>query len=198
MISINNISKSFLDTHVLINTSLDIGCGSFVCIMGGSGCGKTTLINVILGFEKADSGNVTGMPQTVSVVFQEDRLCEDFSALSNVKMVINNKKADKQTASNLLISLGLGDSLNKPVKELSGGMKRRVAIARALAVEADFVILDEPFKGLDEETKKTVINYVRRKLKGKTVLMVTHDIKEAIAFGAEIYQMSGFGKIEKI
>ncbi len=197
MISIKNVSKSFSDNPILVNTSLDIEYRSFVCIMGSSGCGKTTLVNIILGFEKADDGTVSGVPSNTAVVFQEDRLCEDFSALSNVRMVIKNKKLGTKTASDILTALGLEEALKKPVKELSGGMKRRVAIARALAVEADFIIMDEPFKGLDDDTKKSVIDYAKQTLKGKTVLIITHDPEEAKAFGAEIYQMSDFGKIKK-
>jgi len=94
--------------------------------------------------------------------------------------------------------LGLKDALYKPVKKLSGGMKRRVAIARALVADAELVILDEPFKGLDDKTKESVINYVYNALTGRTVLLVTHDASEAHKLGAILYQMKNKGILERI
>jgi len=197
IINIQNLTKRFSDKTVLEGTSLTIDKGSLVCIMGNSGCGKTTLINIILGHEQADSGVITGVPDKVSAVYQEDRLCEDFSALSNVAMVINTNNA-KNTAKTTLCALGLKDALYKPVKKLSGGMKRRVAIARALVADAELVILDEPFKGLDDKTKESVINYVYNALTGRTVLLVTHDASEAHKLGAILYQMKNKGILERI
>lgn len=196
-IYIQNLTKKFSDKTVLEGTNLTIDEGGFVCIMGNSGCGKTTLINIILGHEQADSGTVIGVPKKISAVYQEDRLCEDFSALSNVAMVINSEGA-KATAKATLCALGLGDALNKPVKKLSGGMKRRVATARALVADAELVVMDEPFKGLDDETKESVICYVHKVLNGKTVLLVTHDAAEAYKLGALLYQMKSKGVIERI
>lgn len=185
-IVIKDLRKSFADKSVLNGLNLTIPNGKAVCIMGGSGCGKTTLINILLGFEAPDSGTIQGFPPKASVVFQEDRLCEDFSALSNVKMVLSGN-SDK--AIDILKSLGLGEAINKPVKKLSGGMKRRVAIARALAAEAEIVIMDEPFKGLDEDTKNSVMAYVREALTDKTFIIVTHEPEEAEFMGATVYKM---------
>lgn len=195
-ISIKQISKSFSDKVVLKGLSLTIEYGKTICIMGESGCGKTTLVNILLGLESADTGVVVGVPQKVSAVFQEDRLCEDFSALSNVSMVLP-KYSSKEKAGTVLNGLEMGDVLHKPVKKLSGGMQRRVAIARALAADADFCILDEPFKGLDDATKDKVIAFVKNSLKGKTVLLITHDIIEAKKMGAEIYTMQENGLLKK-
>ena len=84
-IVIKNIDKSFGEKHVLKNFSAEFPSGSCTCIMGPSGCGKTTLLKILLGLEKADAGTVEGMPERVSVVFQENRLCEDISVRSNLK-----------------------------------------------------------------------------------------------------------------
>ena len=107
------------------------------------------------------------------------------------------KNSSKEKAVSILNCLELGDVLSKPVKKLSGGMQRRVAIARALAADADFCVLDEPFKGLDDTTKDIVIAFVKNCLKEKTVLLVTHDIIEAKKMGAEIYTMHEKGLLKK-
>ena len=116
-------------------------------LMGPSGIGKTTLLLLLLGLVSPDSGEITGLPEKVSVIFQEDRLCEDFSALSNVAMVL--PRGGEETASALLKALGLEEAMRQPVHTLSGGMKRRVAIARGLAADSPLLLMDEPFKGLD-------------------------------------------------
>lgn len=191
-ISIKSLTKSYGENTVLNGVSFDIKAGKTTCIMGPSGCGKTTLINILLGFEKADSGEISGVPERTAVVFQEDRLFEDFTALSNIKAV-----SDKNKALNLIAAMGLQGSEKKPVNKLSGGMKRRVAIARALAFDADFVVMDEPFKGLDEKTKHSVISYVKEALCGKNVFLVTHDLQEAEAMDAIVITMNDKGEINQ-
>lgn len=181
-IVINNITKYFGEQCVFDGFSLEIKSGERCCLMGKSGSGKTTILNIVLGFLKPDSGSVFIDKKSISVVFQEDRLCEDFSAQSNIKMVC----ADYEKVIACLKSLGLEEHMNKPVRELSGGMKRRVAIGRALSVEADIIIMDEPFKGLDDDTKGSVIAYVKEKTEGKTFLLITHDVEEAKKLGTDI------------
>ena len=155
-ITLKNISKSFGDKSVLSDLNTFFEIGKISVIMGESGCGKTTLINIIMGLEKADSGEISGVPESISAVFQEDCLSENFSAVSNLRAV-TGKKVAKETITELLLSFGLNDKdINSPVNRLSGGMKRRVAIARALIAESGLIIMDEPFKGLDEETKAKV------------------------------------------
>lgn len=186
-ILLKNICKAFGDKQVLKDFSLEIKQGETVCIMGASGCGKTTVANLILGLEKADCGTIK-VPSNLSAVFQEDRLCEEFSALSNVYMCAD-KACSKSKCSKILDSLGLGGEQNNKVSSLSGGMKRRVAIARAVAVKADAYIFDEPFKGLDENTKDEVIKHLIHQLEGKTVLIVTHEESDALRLGARIVIM---------
>lgn len=186
-LEIRNLWKSYGEKCVLHGFSAEIPLGETTVIMGPSGCGKTTLLGILLGFVSPDNGTITGMPSKKAAVFQEDRLCSDFSALSNVKLVMS--RGDPLRAKELLCALGLEGDMNKPVRELSGGMQRRVAIARALAYDSELVVLDEPFKGLDEITKASVMDVVRHYTAGKTVIAVTHDPEEAAYLGGKIIKM---------
>ncbi|MBQ3195112.1 MAG: ATP-binding cassette domain-containing protein [Clostridia bacterium] len=187
-----NVTKSFDGKNVLSSLSFEVKQREMLAIMGPSGCGKTTILNLILGSLKPDSGKIS-VPKKASVVFQEDRLFEEFSALSNVEAIIPPRQ-DKEHCAAILNALGIED-LKKPVRKLSGGMKRRVAIARALAIEADFYVLDEPFKGLDEDTKDEVIAFVKERLEGKTVVVVTHQKDEAEKLNARIMLLDKLGNI---
>lgn len=182
-----NLCKSYGDKAVLTDFSICFQKGEISAVMGPSGCGKTTLFRILLGIEKADSGEVRGGKAVA--VFQEDRLSEPLSSVRNV--CLGNPKATREEAKTLLAALGLADDMEKPVKELSGGMRRRVSIARALIADADTVLLDEPFSALDEDTKTSVMAFTRQALKGKTVVLITHDLDEARAFaGNRIYSFS--------
>lgn len=188
-IVIKNICKAYDDKKVLDNFSCIIKENCVTAIMGKSGCGKTTLASIIMGTESFDSGSITGLDgKKLSVVFQEDRLCENLSAVSNARLVCNTKVSRKEIVQTLK-EIGLADSLNQPVRELSGGMKRRVAIVRALVADYDVIIFDEPFKGLDEKTKAIVIEFVKAKIKGKTMILITHERNDAQIFKAEIIEM---------
>jgi NitT/TauT family transport system ATP-binding protein len=177
-IHINNISKRFGDKIVLRNFSSIIYGHQYNFIMGPSGCGKTTLLNILMGFILPDDGTITGVPEKKSAVFQEDRLCESFSAVSNVRMVCS-RNMDTQTIGKHLTRVGIKeDSIHLPVSKLSGGMRRRVAIVRAILAESEILFLDEPLKGLDSDTKQLVIQYIKANTQGKTVIMVTHDEDE--------------------
>lgn len=187
-IVINALSKSFGEKKVLDCFSAVFPEGEVTCIMGQSGCGKTTLLNILMGLLSADSGTIQGLPGRISAVFQEDRLCEDFSALRNVRLVTGKAVSDGQII-DCLEALGLVGSLNCPVRELSGGMKRRVAIARALLAGGELLILDEPFKGLDEDTRRNAAAQILHRAEGRTIIMVTHDPDEAQLTGGKITEM---------
>ncbi|NLK69660.1 MAG: ABC transporter ATP-binding protein [Clostridiaceae bacterium] len=176
-IIVSNLSKGFGAKHVLTDFSAIFPEHEVTCLMGPSGCGKTTLLNILMGFLHQDSGTVSGIPKNKSAVFQEDRLCESFNAVSNVRLVCNRKVENKKIISHLE-RIGLIGSLNQPVSELSGGMKRRVAIVRAVLANSDVIFLDEPFKGLDVDTKKDVMQYIKSNKQDRTVIMVTHSIDE--------------------
>lgn len=187
-LKIRGISKSFDGKKVLRNVNASFPAGSVTCLLGPSGYGKTTLLRIIAGLEKPDAGSVGGVPEQIGFVFQEDRLCEDFSAVSNVRLV-TGKSMPKEEIVRHLTEIGLGDSLDKPVREYSGGMKRRVAIVRAVCYPAELLILDEPFKGLDEKLRLEVIGYIRKYSKGKTVLCVTHEPEDAERLGGKNIEM---------
>lgn len=173
MISVKHIYKSFGDKCVLSDFSAQFPTDSFTVLSGASGVGKTTLLRILCGLEKADGGEITGAPERCAVVFQEPRLFPHLSALDNVRLV-------GEGGEDILRALGLGDALHKRPAELSGGMAQRVAIARALAYGADFIILDEPFKGLDGKLKQSVMEYVKKSVKGG--ILVTHSPDEAEFF----------------
>lgn len=181
------LSKSFGDEVVFKDLSIRFQEGKTTCLMGPSGCGKTTLLRIIAGLEQADQGEIISDAKRISFVFQEDRLSEDFSAISNIRFVVGKSIPLKQITE-MLEAFELGDSMHKPVRELSGGMKRRVAIARALCAPYDLLILDEPLKGLDEKRKMAVMETMKASAKGKTVICVTHDQAEAEALGDHVIQ----------
>jgi len=187
-IIINKISKSFGDKKVLDDFSCIFREGCFTALMGKSGCGKTTLMNIVMGLIKPDSGTVLNVPAKISAVFQEDRLCEDFGAVSNIYLV-TGRNYPKDIIEKCLYDLGLEGSIYQPVSKLSGGMRRRVAIARALLGDCDLLILDEPFKELDAKTKESVMSYIKKAAEGKTVVLVTHNKDEAAFFSADIAEM---------
>lgn len=175
-----NLCKSYGEKAVLNNFSAHFDAGEISALMGPSGCGKTTLFRILLGIEKADAGEIRHDGAKTVAVFQEDRLSEPLSAIKNV--CLGRRDATPDEAKALLSALGLAEDAEKPVKELSGGMRRRVSIARALIADADTVLLDEPFSALDEDTKASVMRFTRKALEGKTVVLITHDIEEARAF----------------
>ena len=187
-IELKNIEKAFGEKVVFRKLSYRCPEGETTCIMGPSGCGKTTLLRLLLGLELPDSGEILGMAgRKKSAVFQEDRLCENVSAVSNLRMV--SPHLSHKDGEALFARLGLEDSLHQPVREFSGGMKRRVAILRALSAEYDVLLADEPFRGLDEATKRLTMEYFKKQTAGKTVLLVTHEEQEAEFFGEEILML---------
>ena len=171
-LTINHLSKSFGEHIVLKDFSANIPTGQVTLLTAPSGRGKTTLLRILMGLETADSGEFSdfnGLKQ--SAVFQEDRLCENLSALSNIKLASPQLQNETEYA-------------HCPISEFSGGMKRRVAILRALLADYDILFLDEPFKGLDAETKALVMSDVKQRSQGKTVILVTHDPTESEILGA--------------
>jgi NitT/TauT family transport system ATP-binding protein len=183
-IVVTNLDKSFGANVVLRGFSCRIPAGGSVYVAGASGQGKTTLLRILLGLLPPDAGTVSGLAgQRLSAVFQEDRLCENLSAFSNV-MMVNRGHLTRAAVSAALGAVGLAGHEYRPTRELSGGMRRRTAIVRALLAEYDVLFLDEPFRGLDEDTSRTVMAFVREKSRGKTVVLVTHEPREAEFLGA--------------
>lgn len=175
-LKVNHLSKSFGTLQVFTQLNLSLHSGQIYCLMGSSGSGKTTFFRILLGLEEADSGTMEGLKGLrASAVFQENRLCESFTPVDNITMVIPGRSSrSRKQAKGELLRLLPEEALSRPVSTLSGGMKRRVAIVRALSVPSDMILMDEPFTGLDENTKRTVIQYVKEKTSGKLVIISTH------------------------
>lgn len=194
-IIISHLSKSYGENKVFSDFSAVFERGKTTCIMAPSGAGKTTLLRILTGLETADAGRIEGMDGLKkSMVFQEDRLCENLSVSANIRLVRQKKtwgrdQKEKKEIQEALESVGLAGNGDQQVRELSGGMKRRVALLRALYSDWDILFLDEPFKGLDEETKTQVMCYTKEKCRGKTVIVVTHERSEAEEMGDILYQM---------
>ena len=182
-VEVKHLYKSFGDKVVLRDFSARFPLGAVTSVMAPSGGGKTTLLRILMGLEAADSGTVEGLAGLrQSAVFQEERLCEALSAVANIRLV--NPVLTRGEAEAALSAVGLAGCGNQRVAEFTGGMRRRVAILRALLAQWDVLFLDEPFKGLDEDTKQLVMADTRRRCAGRTVLLVTHDAREADALGA--------------
>lgn len=180
---LKDISKAYGEKQVLDHISLTFPQGSRTCVMAPSGRGKTTLLHVILGLTKPDQGIVTGRPAKIAAVFQEDRLCGNLTVGGNLRMVCGSSKKDPELRA-LLTSLGIGETLNIPASQLSGGMARRVALARALLTDPELLILDEPFTGLDDAARQKSAAAIRESCPGATVLLVTHRKEDAALIGA--------------
>ena len=173
MITFSNVSKSFGSLSVLENFSLALEDGQQLCLIGPSGRGKSTVLNLAAGLLSPDSGFIQRKSDAVSYVFQEDRLLPWLTALQNVSLF-----SQKEAAQHWLARLGLGEFLRAYPEELSGGMARRVAIARCLAAPADLYLFDEPFKGLDEATLFKTYAVIKEATAGKTALFVSHNPAE--------------------
>ena len=179
---IQHLCKSFDGKVVLDHVSLTLESGGTACLMAPSGRGKTTLLRCIAGLETPDSGQITDLPERIAYVFQEDRLCDGFSAVDNIRLVTGKALGEGEIRRHLE-ELGLAGSLDQPVRELSGGMRRRGVISRAVCFGADLLLLDEPFKGLDDEARQQTADYILRHRGAAAILCVTHDREDAAALG---------------
>lgn len=193
-IDLSNVCFSYnkgVDEELINDLSLHIPAGDRVCIMAPSGTGKTTLLNLITGGLKPDSGSVSFEVDTsdgvnISMVFQEDRLCSEYTAAYNIALGLKRGCRKTDLIQSHLEQLGMGENIFTDVKELSGGMKRRVAIVRAVMSPSSVLILDEPFASLDEELKNRTAEYIIENLNGRTLVVVSHDEKDAERLNARI------------
>ena len=178
MIKLRNVTKSFSGKKVLDGFSLELEEGGRLLISAPSGRGKTTLLAIMMGLTLPDSGSVSGVPQRIAAVFQEDRLPDDLTPVACVRMTAA-RSVTRERIIKELAGLGLSDCAEQKVRTLSGGQKRRVAVVRALICDFDILFLDEPFTGLDTETKKCVCEYINRHTQGKTLVCVSHGEDDA-------------------
>lgn len=189
-IQIHNLSKAYDGLPVLTDVNLELSPGQVYCLMGSSGSGKTTLLRILMGLEPADSGSISGLSGLhIATVFQEDRLCEAFSPLENV-MLTAEKSVSAQKIKEEMSRLLPEESLTRPVWSLSGGMKRRTAILRALLAPSDVIFMDEPFTGLDEQTKLSVIAYIKEKAAGKLLVISTHQAEDTALLNAALLTLN--------
>ena len=173
-IIINKLCKAYGDKTVLKDFSCCFSAGTAVCLTAPSGYGKTTLLRILMGLERADSGSVSGMEGVcVCALFQEDRLCENLSAEANLRLV--NPRLSREDAGRLLEEAGLSGFTDRPVCEFSGGMKRRAALMRALCMPGELLVLDEPFKGLDADSRHRMISCIQKYRSGRTLILVSHN-----------------------
>ena len=175
IIEIKEVSKAYGENKVLDNFSLNIEDEHSYVITGKEGCGKTTLMRLILKLETPDTGKVGLLGDykypfiNAGVVFQDDRLVESLNAITNVTMV--SKKIFRETVAEELLKFLPEEALTVPVKKLSESQRRIVQIIRACAIPSDVLIMDEPFLGIDRETKLKLIPYIR-KAQGKGSLTI--------------------------
>lgn len=182
MIQCRSLYKSFDGSPVLENFSLSLPENGVVCLLAPSGSGKTTLLHILAGLIAPDSGSVEGLEGIkISMVFQENRLLPWLSAAGNIALA-QPKNSPCLPPEKYLAMAGMEGQGDKRPGELSGGMKRRVAILRALArlehAEKALLLLDEPFKGLDRETKVCMMEIVASYAQKDLILLVTHDPEE--------------------
>ena len=188
---IENLCFSYLDKEIkkTVFDGLNIESSSrIICLMGPSGCGKTTLLHILAGLLKPCGGKVSDFPSSISIMFQEDRLLPWLNAYENVALVRSGNPAWKEqedSAAQLLKKLDIDPALE--IGSMSGGMKRRVALARALAFESEALLLDEPFKGMDEDLMQRAAELI--KSQDKITVVSTHSETEARALGAEIVRL---------
>jgi len=199
-VRIKDLYKSFGGNSTLANLSLDIEKNKITVITGPSGCGKTTLLNIISGIEKPDSGTVLLEDHSISYIFQEDRLLPNLTVYKNIEFVLKSTMTPQEArpiVEKYLKLVRLYEARDKYPDQLSGGMKRRVAVARAFAYRSDLLIMDEPFKGLDDELKKDILEEFLRVYRQdrRTVILVTHDRAEAEFLGDVIIDLPSVNHI---
>ena len=199
---IQNLCKSYdVSGHrleVLKGLTVDIDDKGITVILGRSGCGKTTLLRLIAGLEKADSGTI-GNTGKMGIIFQEPRLMPWLSVTDNILFglgaVERKQKTDNKKLKYLLELTGLNGFEDAYPAQLSGGMQQRAALARALAYEPEYLLMDEPFAALDYFTRKQMQEELLKiyQAEKRGVLFVTHSIDEALAIGTKILILEGGG-----
>ena len=212
-VKVENLSKAFTaDKPVFSDVSFSLARGEFVCIIGHSGCGKTTILNVMAGLDTATSGHIFMDEREVSgpglergVVFQSHALMPWLTVRANIAFAVKSRWPDysnqqvQAQVEKYVGMVGLTPALDKKPSQLSGGMKQRVGIARAFAIEPKMLLLDEPFGALDALTRGTIqdelVSIVRKTQ--QTVFMITHDVDEAILLADRILLMRNGSQTSK-
>ncbi len=210
-LKVEQLAKAFqADKPVFADVSFGIAKGEFVCIIGHSGCGKTTILNVLAGLDTASHGHafmdgreIAGPSLERGVVFQGHALMPWLSVRKNIEFAVKSRWPDMRRAEldqhveKFVALVGLSAAIEKKPSQLSGGMKQRVGIARAFAIQPKMLLLDEPFGALDALTRGTIqdelMTIVRQTQ--QTVFMITHDVDEAILLADRILLMSNGAEV---
>ena len=172
---INNLTKTFDKKYIFNNLSIEIPDNKVTVISGKSGIGKTTLLRIISGLDKDYKGEIIKSGDKISYVFQEPRLFDAITIKQNLELV---EKGTSLSLDEILSIVELESEADKYPSELSGGMKMRLSLARAIYYNGDIFLLDEPFSSLDNDMKKRIIPKVFDLIKGKTVIIVSHNVEE--------------------
>lgn len=214
MLSIKNLSISFDQRPILTDISFDLQSGQIACLLGASGCGKTTLLRCIAGFETPDSGSIRIQDQTlhdsqihtpaherqIGMVFQDYALFPHLTVKDNIAFGLSkmDKTAKSKRVEEMLELIGMSEYANYYPHELSGGQQQRVALVRALAPRPSLILLDEPFSNLDVELRTSLSKEVHRLLTSQNVsaILVTHDQAEAFAM-ADVVGLITQGKLQQ-
>jgi NitT/TauT family transport system ATP-binding protein len=194
-VSLRRVTKRFGATLAIEDLNLEVRAGEFVCIVGASGCGKTTLLNLVAGLEQPSAGECDVRSPAVAMMFQDGALFPWLTAAQNVEMALRlrgvGRRERKRRARELLDLVHLGHAVDRRPHELSGGMRQRVALARAFGQDAELVLMDEPFGALDAFTRDLLHEETERIWRdaGVTVIFVTHNVREAIRLGDRVVLM---------
>ncbi|SFK94140.1 nitrate/nitrite transport system ATP-binding protein [Falsiroseomonas stagni DSM 19981] len=204
-VQVEGIARRFGGTAVFEDVWFNVGKGEFVCLVGHSGCGKTTILNILAGLDAPDDGSIivsgkeiTGPSLDRAVIFQSHALMPWMTAAQNVGFALScrnphwNRRMCEDAAREALGRVGLSHAADRKPAQLSGGMKQRVGIARALAIQPRILLMDEPFSALDALTRGALQEEVSRLVtdSGQTGFMITHDVDEAILLADRILLMS--------
>jgi len=195
-IVLQNVSKSYGEKKVLSALNMTVREGKITSVLGVSGIGKSTLLNVLGGLTDYQ-GTISGIPKDISYLFQSAALAPNLTVAGNLDLVLRAKIADiaerKRLIAEALGEVGLANEADKYPYELSTGMAQRVSIARAFVYPSKLIMMDEPFRGLDIATKSKLIRYFLAlwKKSGRTVLTVTHSVDEAVLLSDQIFVLGG-------
>ncbi|WP_297500282.1 ATP-binding cassette domain-containing protein [Thermococcus sp.] len=198
LVLVRGIEKSFNGEKILEGISLEVKRGEVIGLVGPNGTGKSTLVKILAGVERPESGEAS-VKGSFSVVYQEDYLLPWKKLKDNLCLwaKFRGKECDPLGVAK---KLGIEGFLNKYPKEVSGGTRRKASIARALLVDFDVLILDEPFTGLDQPSKESLLSIIRELANsGKAVLVVSHQLEELFSVASRVYVLSGRpSKVRKV